>query len=251
MTGAARPAPWIHAFIDLPEPLLGAGLDFWAAVTGWPAAQAWPDRPEFASLAPPDGDAYLHGQRIDRGTPRVHLDVVVPAGVEIDDERARHDELGAVPGDRYPWWQAMTSPGGLAYCLVTAGQHTRPGPVTWPEGHRSRVAQACVDLPDTAFDRERDFWRAATGWPEEAARSPEFTRLAPPATSPMGLLLQRLGTGEEGPARMHLDLGADDPDGEVRRLRAAGAEPVDETHPWAVLRGPAGLPFCVASLRPG
>jgi Glyoxalase-like domain len=155
------PVPWIHAFVDVPEPLLGAALEFWTAVTGWPSGRPWPDHPEFHSIEPPDGDAYLHVQGID-GPPGVHLDLVVGAGVGVDDERARHADLGAVPGDRHRWWQVMTSPGGLAYCLVDERDRTRPGPVSWPDGDRSRVAQVCVDVPAARFAAEREFWRRAT-----------------------------------------------------------------------------------------
>jgi hypothetical protein len=144
----------------------------------------------------------------------------------------------------------MSSPGGLAYCLVAASPRTRPGPRTWPDGHRSRLAQVCVDIPAARFDAERDFWRGATGWPDETARFPEFARLAAPATSPMAFLLQRLGPGEDGPVRMHLDLGTDDRATEVERVRAAGAELVDDTRPWVVLHDPAGLPFCVTPRPP-
>jgi hypothetical protein len=243
------PVPWIHAFVDLPAPLVAAGLDFWTAVTGWPPGRPWPDHPEFHSIEPPGGDPYLHVQRID-GAPRVHLDLVVPAGVTVDDEWARHVELGAVAGDRHRWWQVMTSPGGLVYCLVAERHRTRPGPVAWPGGWRSRVVQVCIDIPDARFDAERDFWRSATGWPDETVRSPEFARLAPPATSPMAFLLQRLGPDAGGPVRMHLDVGTDDRAAEVVRVCAAGAELVDDTHRWVVLRDPAGLPFCITPRPP-
>ena len=43
--------------------------------------------------------------------------------------------------------------------------------------------------------------------------------------SPLALLVQRLGDGDGGThARAHLDLGTDDVDAEVARLRALGAE---------------------------
>ncbi len=243
------PVAWIHAWVDLPERLLATGLGFWTAATGWPSGRPWPDHPEFHSIEPPDGDAYLHVQRID-GAPRAHLDLVLAPGVAVDDERARHAGLGAVPGDRHRWWQVMSSPGGLAYCLVAASPRARPGPLTWPDGHRSRLVQVCVDIPAARFDAERDFWRGATGWPDETARFPEFARLAPPATSPMAFLMQRLGPGEDGPVRMHLDLGTDDRAAEAERVRAAGAELVDDTRPWVVLHDPAGLPFCVTPRPP-
>lgn len=243
------PVPWIHAFVDLPAPMLAAGLRFWAAVTGWPPAQPWRGHPEFHSVVPPDGDAYLHVQRID-GPPRVHLDLVVGAGVSVDDETVRHVELGAVAVDRHRWWQVMTSPGGLTYCLVAERRRVGPGPVTWPDGHRSRVAQVCIDIPATRFETELGFWRGATGWPDEAARFPGFARLRPPPTAPMAFLLQRLDE-ERGAVRMHLDLGTDDVPAEVERVVAAGAEIVDDARPWVVLRDPAGLPVCVTPRPPG
>ena len=66
----------------------------------------------------------------------------------------------------------------------------------------------------------------------------------------MAFLLQRLGPGADGPVRAHLDLGTDDRAAEVERVRVAGAELVDDTRRWAVLRDPAGLPFCVTPRPP-
>lgn len=242
------PVPWIHAFVDLPGPLRAAGLGFWAAVTGWRSGRPWRAHPEFRSVEPPDGCAYLHVQRID-GSPRIHLDLAMAEGVSVDVERARHVELGAVAGARHRSWQVMSSPGGLPYCLVAERRRDRPAPMTWPDGHRSRLVQVCIDIPSAGFEPELSFWRVATGWTDEAARYPEFARLRPPATSPMGLLLQRLEIAD-GAVRMHLDLGTDDPLAEVERVRAAGAELVDDARPWVVLRDPAGLPFCVTPRPP-
>lgn len=245
----ATPVPWIHAFVDLPAPLVSTGLSFWAAVTGWPPGRPWWGHPEFHSFEPPNGDAYLHVQRVD-GPPRVHLDLVLAEGVAETDERARHVALGATAGDRHRWWQVMASPGGLPYCLVAERHRRRPGPVAWPDGHRSRLAQVCVDIPSAGFDAELGFWRAATGWPDGTARFAEFARLASPQTSPMGLLLQRLGPDGDGAAGAHLDLGTDDRAAEVERLRRLGAELVDDGRTWTVLRDPAGLPFCVTPRSP-
>lgn len=56
-----------------------------------------------------------------------------------------------------PWsghaqWQVMASPGGLPYCLVEERRERRRPPATrWPNGHRSRVAQLCVDVPAELF----------------------------------------------------------------------------------------------------
>lgn len=92
----AMPVSWIHVFIEVPEPWLGAGLDFWVTVTGWPPEQPWSGHPEFQSLEPPDGDAYLHVQQID-GPPRVHLDLVLGDGASVNEERTRHLALGRSP----------------------------------------------------------------------------------------------------------------------------------------------------------
>lgn len=55
----------------------------------------------------------------------------------------------------------------------------------------------------------------------------------------------------EGPPRVHLDVHTDDVDAEVARLEALGASQVERLADWAVLRDPAGLPFCVVHASPG
>ncbi len=234
---------WLHAFIDVPADSFDVGSAFWSAATGWPAGAPWDDHPEFRSLRPPDGDAYVHLQRIS-GPSRVHLDLM---SQDVDADRAAHVSFGAAAVERHRWWQVMASPGGLPYCLVTEDhQRRRPAASRWPDGHRSRVAQLCLDAPALVFDAEVGFWRSATGWPQESTRLPEFARLTPPATSPLGFLVQRLGPADQGPVRAHLDLGTDDAVAEVERLRRLGAT-VQSTHRWAVLTDPAGLQFCVSS----
>ena len=49
---------------------------------------------------------------------------------------------------------------------------------------------------------------------------------------------------------MHLDVGTDDRAAEVERVRAVGAELVNDTRRWVVLRDPAGLPFCITPRPP-
>ena len=60
--------------------------------------------------------------------------------------------------------------------------------------------------------------------------------------------MQELG---DGAPRVHIDIHTDDVAAEVARLTALGAEEVDRVHDWAVMRDPAGLPFCVVQARPG
>jgi Glyoxalase-like domain len=234
---------WMHAFMDVPHESFDRMCEFWSAATGWPTGAPWDDHPEFRSLSPPDGDPYLHLQLIS-GPPRVHLDLM---SRDVDGDRVAHESLGAAAVERHRWWQVMASPGGLPYCLV-AEEHQRRQPMatSWPDGHLSRVVQLCLDVPADTFDAEVAFWRSATGWPTESTRLPEFARLTTPESSPLRFLLQRLGAGDAGPVRGHLDLGTDDQTAEVDRLRRLAAS-VRTAGRWAVLVDPAGLPFCVSS----
>jgi hypothetical protein len=241
------PVPWVHAFVDVPSDRVDAARAFWSAVTGWLPGEPWPGHPEFVSLVPPSGARYLHVQQID-GPPRVHLDLrgSLPGDVP------RLAELGARPGPLGDGWRVMTSPAGLPFCVCEeAWPHERPGAVAWPDGHRSRLVQLCVDVPADRYDAEPDFWRAATGWADEPVDSPEFSRLVHRSQSPLALLVQRLGDDDGSThARAHLDLGTDDLDAEVVRVRARGAELLWQGHGFVALRDPAGLPFCVTANHP-
>lgn len=235
----------MHAFVDVGT--VEPAQSFWSAVTGWPVSAPWDDHPEFHSLMPPDGAPYLHVQRVG-APPRVHLDLM---SQDVDADRDAHVAHGATAGERFPWWQVMASAGGLPYCLVTEHRRrTVPAATTWPDGHRSRVSQLCLDIPADGFDREVAFWHAVTGWPPVPTTRPQFRRLGPPPGCPLGLLLQRLGPGESGPVRAHLDVGTDDVSAEVARVVALGATATDRAHPWTVLTDPAGLPFCVIPRPP-
>lgn len=239
--------PWIHVFIDVPSERVSATEAFWSAVTGWPTSAPWAEHPEFVSLRPPDGSSYVHVQRID-GPARVHLDLMAD---DIDTEADRLVERGARRGRRHEWWQVLSSPGGLPFCVCGDPDRRRPGPIQWPTGHRSRVAQVCLDIPDAWHDAELAFWADATGWPHEAGRRPEYDRLLPPAGSPLRFLVQRLGVDDDGlSTRAHIDIGTDDIDAEVARVEALGARVLRRMDPWVVLADPAGLPFCVTPQPP-
>ena len=95
----------------------------------------------------------------------------------------------------------MSSPAGLPFCVCDEQwPHQRPGAMSWPDGHRSRLVQLCVDVPAQLHDAELAFWRAATGWVDEPVDAPEFHRLVHRAESPLQLLVQRLG-GDDGATR--------------------------------------------------
>ncbi len=239
----------MHVFIDVPAERTDAALAFWSAATGWPADGRWDGHPEFRSFEPAEGSAYVHVQTID-GPARVHLDLLGDLTTDV----ARLVELGAHargPGDER--WYVLSSPAGLPFCLVDEGRpRARPGAATWPDGHRSRVVQLCVDVPADSYDAEVAFWRAATGWADEPVDAPEFTRLVHRASSPLQLLVQRLGRDDAAHhARAHIDLGADDIPAEVARLVQLGATVQSETEGITVLTDTVGLPLCVTGNRPG
>jgi hypothetical protein len=241
------PVPWMHAFIDVPAEAAAAARAFWSAVTGWSAGDEWVGHPEFASLVPADRPPYLHVQTID-GPPRVHLDLVG----DLDRDTARLESLGASRKRRGVTWQVMASPGGLPFCVCQGPQqHERPGAQLWPEGHRSRLVQICVDVPPSRYDAELSFWRAATGWSDEPVDAPEFHRLVYRLESPLQLLVQRLGPDDGATqVRAHLDLGTNDIGAEVSRTEALGASRLWPGDGFVALRDPVGLPFCVTTNDP-
>jgi predicted enzyme related to lactoylglutathione lyase len=241
------PIPWMHAFVDVPAAREAEARSFWSAVLGWPLGDAWPGHPEFASFVPTGGAPYVHVQRID-GPPRIHLDLVG----EIERDTTRLEELGATRAYRGAAWQAMASPAGLPFCVCAeAWPHERPEPVDWPGGHRSRLVQLTADVPARQYDRELAFWRAATGWADEAVDAPEFHRLVHRRESPLQLLVQRLGADDGAQrARAHLDLGTDDMDAEVARVQSLGARPLWSSNGFVALEDPLGLPFCVTANDP-
>ena len=114
--------------------------------------------------------------------------------------------------------------------------------------HYSRLCMAVIDVPEADHDGELAFWRAATGQRlHQLGKHPEYHagRLH---GQEFWLLVQRIGTG---PARVHLDVHTDDLDAEVSRLEGLGAQRVDHSHEWWILRDPAGLLFCVVPDPPG
>jgi hypothetical protein len=237
----------IHVFIDVPPDTADQAHAFWSRALGWQVGEPWPGHPEFTTLLPPHGHSYVHVQEVD-DSPRVHVDVEVD---DLDVARDRLVDLGATPGMRTQMWQVMGSPGRLPFCLCTTSDEPRPGGTTWPEGHRSRLAQVCIDAPGQLFDRELAFWRQVTGWQTSGSGRPEFTDLVGPGHATLQLLLQRLGDDDPGTTvRAHIDLGSDDIDAEAARLRALGARLVDRYTGWALLVDPAGLPFCVTGNSP-
>jgi predicted enzyme related to lactoylglutathione lyase len=238
---------WLHAVIDVPAAQLDRAADFWGKALGWPLGEPWAGHPELRSFEPPSGRVYVHLQEVD-GPPRIHLDL---ESEDTDSTATRAQALGAELVAERDRWRTFRSPGGFPFCVVAAGNPDPPMPVSWPDGHRTRLVQVCVDSPRDVHDAEVAFWRALLGERWAPSRSREFAgKWHDDAGSPIQLLFQRLGE-ETGPVRAHLDLGTDDLDADVRRLLALGAEDIGRgPGGWHALRDPAGLVFCSTKNSP-
>jgi hypothetical protein len=241
----------VQAFIDVPAKQAARVRTFWSDVTGWPTAWPWANHPELSTFTPPSG------------TPGVSVqEAEVPARVHVDlyadgDSSGLVDhlvKLGATLVQRHDWWTVLDSPGGLPLCVIHESAGEPPPATTWPDGHRSRVVQVCLDIPDAHWSREVGFWEASLGWTSIGHGRPEYLNLEAPPMSPMRILLQRLGTADSSTkVRAHLDLNTDDLSAEVDRLLDAGAtrpEQPTDADGWVVLFDPTGLPFCVTARHP-
>jgi hypothetical protein len=238
---------WIHAVIDVPADRHAATADFWGGALGWPTGDPWDGHPELRSFEPPGGTSYLHLQRID-GPPRIHLDVESDSP---DNTVARALDLGAEPVAERENWRTLLSPGGLPFCVIRADEHRPAGPVTFPDGHRTRMVQVCIDSPHAAHAAEVAFWRSLLRGRWAASGEPEFAgKWHDDAGSPIQLLFQRLDEAD-GAVRAHLDVGTDDLPAEVRRLVELGATDVGPGRGgWHVLRDAADQLFCATANSP-
>jgi hypothetical protein len=178
----------------------------------------------------------------------VHLDV---ESVEPHETIARAVGLGAEQVASYDGWTTLRSPGGLPFCVIRARAHEPPSPVTFADGHRSRMVQVCVDSPGSAHEREVAFWRELLAGRYVPSGRAEFDgKWHDDAGSPVQLLFQRLDE-PDGPVRAHLDHGTDDLDAEVRRVLGLGATDVGRgAGGWHVLRDPLGQLFCITRNSP-
>jgi hypothetical protein len=241
---------WTTAFLDFPATTFEVGCSFWQGVTGYGLSPRRGRQGEFATLEPPDGDAYLRVQRVESDRPGCHIDLHVD---DVEATALRASALGAAVQEARPSFCVLASPAGLPFCLVAA--HTghgfeRPPPKAWPEGHQSVVDQVCIDVAPGSYADEATFWAALTGWERRSGSRPEFEYLVRPMEIPLRFLLQRLdGDHEHGPGRAHLDIACDDMTAERLRHVALGAATVAQPS-WTTLRDPTGLTYCVTRRDP-
>jgi hypothetical protein len=245
---------WITIFLDFPAGAFGDGVAFWRQVTGYGLSPYRGPAGQFATLLPPDGDAYLRVQRVDSGTGGCHLDLHVDTAAEsLSGAAARAVSLGATVRHAEDGLVVADSPGGFTFCLVRwDGESAVPDPVpAGPEpggAGASRADQLCLDIPPAGFGRECAFWSALTGFEQRAGSRPEFAWLARPEGIAVRLLLQRLDEAAPGQrVTGHVDFACDDRHRLAGAHIAAGARMLGEFDVWTVLADPTGREYCLTA----
>ncbi|MGV9700854.1 VOC family protein [Streptomyces sp. NPDC003483] len=246
-----EPIRWTHAFVDRPAKDLGPALDFWTSVTGTVPSAPRGGQDEFVTLLPDGADACLKAQGVEEGAGGAHLDLAVADVAALVASALRlgartvadHGTAGA------DGWAVLRSPGGLPFCAVPwQGEAVRPPVVEGPGGVTSRLDQVCVDAAPSRYEAEVAFWSGLTGWDAHPGSLPEFHVIGPPATLPVRVLVQRLGT--ERPTSAHLDLACSDVEAVRAHHESLGATPVGRGARWTVMRDPAGGVYCLTGRDP-
>ena len=109
--------------------------------------------------------------------------------------------------------------------------------------HRSRLQSVVVDCDD--IDAGERFWTAALGV-GVVGRNETYVVLEP-VCKELRFLLQHVPEPKTCKARVHLDIEADDVEGEVRRLEALGARRQERVEEWWIMLDPCGNEFCVVA----
>ena len=240
---------WVTAFLDTNADLAPQTEGYWEQVTGYRVGPRRGGSSQFATVVPPQGDAFLRVQVVGDVPPGgLHLDV------HTDDIPALADRVAALSGSAQPVETGLVrcaSPGGLFFCVVgdEGRAWLRPKPVEWTTGQRSLVDQVTVDAPCAAYDAEVDFWEALTGWERRPGSMPQFQSLVRPAGQPLRFLLQRRDD-DDGPTRAHLDLACDDVDAERARHEGFGGRTTYVGSFWRTLTDPSGRAYCLTPRDP-
>lgn len=243
-------ARWMTAFLDTPRhaPRAAEAVDFWQRVTGTRPSSRRGEREQFATLLPPEGDAYLRTQEAEAGPAGCHLDLHVEdvhaAAAEAVDQ---HADLVADLGTLV----VARSPAGLTFCLVQhQGERHRPTPLVAADGSTSLVDQLCIDVAPASFDTEVRWWSTLLGWPTRRGVRSESAYLERPPQMPLRLLLQRLEDPGAALAGSHLDLACSDRAAEVARHLGYGAAHRRHEQHWDTLDDPAGRSYCLTDRDP-
>jgi hypothetical protein len=242
---------WLTVFLDFPADAFEPGVAFWQAVTGSGLSARRGPTGDFATLLPPDGDAYLRVQRLGAGDGGCHLDLHVDTAVEPLTEAAeRARSLGARLLHAEDGLIVAESPAGFTFCLVHwDGEHAVPSPLPGDAG-ATRVDTLCIDIPPAGFERECAFWAALTGREVTPAPVPGFALLLMRPRLPIRIILQRLGNAAPGQrARAHVDFGSTNP-ATVAAHVALGARVTARQEHWTVLADPADREYCLVHRPP-
>ncbi|HST82550.1 MAG TPA: VOC family protein [Kineosporiaceae bacterium] len=244
---------WLTIFFDLPSSSFDPAAEFWLRVTGGECSARRGPEGEFATVLPPDGDAYLRIQRVRDGSGGRHLDLHVDLEKEsLAQVAARAVVLGARVRHVEAGLTVLDSPGGFTFCLVNwDGEATVPSPIRSDTGSANRLDQLCLDIPPDRFEAEGAFWSTLTGWELRTGSLPEFNYLERPAGIPVRLLLQR--RAQAGPQELvsaHVDVACDDVRAVCESHVAAGAQVAAEFAHWLTMTDPIGQPYCLTSRNP-
>lgn len=239
---------WVTGFIDRPPSSFEAAATFWAAVTGSDLSAMRGSQRKFASLRPPDGDAYLRLQRVVEGRGGCHLDLHVEDVAELAE---RAVAAGAVEMERHATFVVLRSPTGMPWCAVPhRGEQVRPAPQpAGNSGHLHLVDQVCIDIPATRFDEECAFWSRVTGWGlRDSSARLEFRYLVRPEGLPLRLLLQRCD--ERQLTGAHLDLASSDVPAVAAHHERLGARITAVFEHWTLMADPSATAYCVTARDP-
>jgi hypothetical protein len=114
------------------------------------------------------------------------------------------------------------------------------------------VGSVVIDCND--FSAMLAFWQEALGYaPKYPPKQDDWALLVDPRGESVNVGLQCVPEKRIGKNRLHLDLYAEDPDAEVRRLLELGAKRFDRVpepgEDFVVLEDPEGNLFCVVDAR--
>jgi len=248
---------WVWAFLDEPRASFEEALTYWSALTRTTASPRRGADDEFLTLLPRLGAPWLKMQATGSGR-GIHLDLDVerPRAAAHQALALGARELATLGDDQVV---ILASPAGFVFCFTRyaappglgSAHPEAPAPMTAQVrvGEPDLVDQVCLDIPDSAYAREVDFWAALSGWQPLPNTRAEFTALRRPDGIPIRLLLQRLGESA-GPARAHLDLACADRNATLARHTARGATIVGGGPRWTILRDPLGRTYCLTDRDP-
>ena len=238
---------WMHAFVDVPAEDVATAHTFWSSVLGWPVGDPWPGHPEFTSFVPTRRRA-LRPRAAHRRAP---ADPPRPRR-RYRRDTARLEGLGASRGyrgaglasDGLARRPAVLRVRGVVAARAADGGRVAGRPPQQAGAAHRRRARRPVRPGAGVLARGHRLGR-------RGRRRPRVPPAGAPPGSPLQLLVQRLGADDGAQqARAHLDLGADDVDAEVERVRSLGARVLWPGNGFVALRDPLGLPFCVTGNDP-